>query len=143
MEIMKNSVLKDYHSKFKNGYTDVCMIFNFLELILHEDRVVDLSVKKDYLEPLKPTNISIDLESISCPKESPNCVTLVVEEKEIHVNSFLLTSNSPVFKAMLNSTFKEGRNRKIELPGKKFTNVIYLLKYLASQHTPFSGKSMY
>uniref|UniRef100_A0A7M5WQZ1 Uncharacterized protein n=1 Tax=Clytia hemisphaerica TaxID=252671 RepID=A0A7M5WQZ1_9CNID len=81
MEIIKNSVLKVYHSKFKSGFTDASMIFNFFELILHEDRVVDLSVKKDFLEPLKSPNIDIDLESITCPKNSPNCITLVVEER--------------------------------------------------------------
>ena len=63
-------------------------------------------------------------------------MTLVIEEKEIHVNSFILTDNSPVFKAMLNSTFKEGQDKRIELPGKNFEHFAYFLHYLSSLRRP-------
>uniref|UniRef100_A0A7M5XKG7 BTB domain-containing protein n=1 Tax=Clytia hemisphaerica TaxID=252671 RepID=A0A7M5XKG7_9CNID len=117
---------------------EIQMIFNFLDLEVYENRMVDLAPKKNPIFMPKNNYLTslekfVDLESISCNKESADCVTLVVEEREIHVNSFLLTNNSPVFKAMLSSnSFKEGQSKRIELPGKNFNQIIYLLQHLYS-----------
>ena len=142
-ELLKSSVLNTYRylNKEMNYYTaewmEVQFIFNFLDLIIYENRTADIVARKNSWTS-EPVDVNIEkddinLESISCPKNSPNRVTLVVEDIEINVNSFILTNNSPVFKAMLNSTFKEGRNRKIELPGKKFQEIVYFLQFL---HAP-------
>ena len=61
---------------------------------------------------------------------SSEYVTLIVEEKEIHFNAYLLTNNSLVFEAMLNSSFKKGQTGRIFLPGKKFKDIIYYLQFL-------------
>ena len=115
LELLKNNVQSYYRIKSKadnGGLRDIRFIFNFFDLIFHENRVVNLAVKKEFMEPVQLKTPSVDLNLISCKKDAKNCVTLVIEEKEIHVNSFVLTDNSPVFKAMLNSTFKEGQGTK-------------------------------
>ena len=138
LELLKNSATLFYSRRVgrgiaeKNGLHEIRFIFNFLELIFHENRVADLAVKKEFMEPAPLKAPSVDLDLISCKKDSKNCVTLAIEEEEIHVNSFLLTDNSPVFEAMLNSTFKEGHAKRIELPGKNFADVVYFLQYLSS-----------
>ena len=112
---------------------------NFFDLVVYENRTAEITCRTNGFR-FQPTHEYIssleeyfDLDSISCDKGSANCVTLVVEDKEIHVIAFLLTSNSPVFKAMLNSnSSKEGQNKRIELPGKQFNEIAYFLQCLCS-----------
>ena len=44
---------------------------------------------------------------------------LAVENEKFHVHRALLSMNSPVFKAMLHSEFKEATSSEIPLPKKK------------------------
>ena len=153
-ELLKNSVLKTYsqlnnetnHYMASSELMELQFIFNFLDLMVYENRTADIVAKKNLwtsepvgVDVIDNDDIDLDLESISCPKNSPDCVILVVEDIEINVNSFVLTSNSPVFKAMLNSTFKEAQNRRIELPGKKFKEIVYFLQFL---HLPQGVRCM-
>lgn len=47
-------------------------------------------------------------------------VILEVEGKQLHVRKQVLAENSPVFRRMFESDFKERRDVKIPLPGKKY-----------------------
>ena len=119
-------------------WLELKFIMNFLDLIVYDSRMLEMNCKNSFR--FKPTRNVLekleeyfDLETISCSKESSDCVTLVVEDKEIYVSSFLLTNNSPVFRAMLNSnSFKEGQSKRIELPGKKFNEIALFLQWLSS-----------
>ena len=107
-------------------------IFHLFKLIAYKFQNADLVHKKDFLTN-QLSEHSIDDSVIVCDKDTKGRITLVIEGKELCVNSYLLTSNSPVFKAMLQSlSFKEGLNRRIELPGKKFIEVVYFLQFLQS-----------
>ena len=55
---------------------------------------------------------------------------LFVEDEKFHVHRQILGIHSPVFKAMLNSQFKEGTAADIPLPGKKANEVLDFLKVL-------------
>ena len=57
-------------------------------------------------------------------------IVLVVEDKELHVHRWILTSQSPVFKSMLDGHFREASQNKIVLPGKDFKSVQLFLKLL-------------
>lgn len=50
-------------------------------------------------------------------------VVLKVEEEHFHVHRAVLAMNSPVFKAMFQSHFKESSMEEIPLPGKKADRV--------------------
>ena len=55
---------------------------------------------------------------------------LVVEDDKFHVHRQILSIHSPVFKAMLNSQFKEATAKEIPLPGKKASEFLDFLKQL-------------
>lgn len=57
-----------------------------------------------------------------------NDLVLVVENKELYVNSQILKNVSPVFRTMLESDFKEKKEKKIMLEGKKYEDVVKFLK---------------
>jgi len=54
----------------------------------------------------------------------------VVEKEKFHVHRQILSIHSPVFKAMLNSQFKEATAKEIPLPGKKANEILDFLKQL-------------
>ena len=54
----------------------------------------------------------------------------MVEDEKFHVHRQILSLHSPVFKAMLNSQFKEGTAKEIPLPGKKADEILDFLKLL-------------
>lgn len=55
-------------------------------------------------------------------------VILEVESKQLHVRKQVLAENSPVFKRMFESNFKERRDVKISLPGKKYKDFEMFLR---------------
>ena len=57
-------------------------------------------------------------------------VILVVEDEKFHVHRLILSMNSPVFKAMFKSEFKEATSNEILLPEKKANEVLDFLKQL-------------
>ena len=61
-------------------------------------------------------------------------LTLVVEGERFHVHRLILSMNSPVFKAMFKSQFKEASSEEIPLPEKKANEVLDLLKHVYSKH---------
>ena len=70
-----------------------------------------------------------DRNAFSSPWDDSDIV-LVVEDEELHVHKWILTSQSPVFKAMLDGHFKEARQDKITLEGKDVGSMIQFLKML-------------
>lgn len=57
-------------------------------------------------------------------------ISIVVEGQRFHVHSLILTLNSPVFKAMLISNFKEAKSGEITLPEKNAKKVLDFVKQL-------------
>ena len=55
---------------------------------------------------------------------------LVVENEKFHAHRLILSMNSPVFKAMFKSKFKEAGSNEILLPRKKANEVLDFLKQL-------------
>ena len=60
-------------------------------------------------------------------------VILVVENEKFHVHRLILSMNSPVFKAMFKSEFKEATDNEIPLPEKNASEVLDFLKQLYIQ----------
>ena len=63
---------------------EIEIIFNFLDLLVHENRVANLAPKKKAIFTQKnrfsTLESLINLDSISWNNKSPDCVTLVVED---------------------------------------------------------------
>ena len=57
-------------------------------------------------------------------------VVLVVEGKEVHVHRYMLSMQSPVFKAMFNGNFKDSKQEKIELKDDKYEAMLLFLQLL-------------
>ncbi|XP_066928540.1 uncharacterized protein [Clytia hemisphaerica] len=140
-EILKGAIYRENDGNKEASYYDAELmelkfIFNFFDMMVYENRAVNIIAKKClWTLPFHEVTLedSVDIKLISCEKDLKDCVTIIVENQEINVKSFLLTNNSPVFKAMLNSSsFKEGQNRRIELPGKKYLEVVFFLQCLHS-----------
>ena len=55
---------------------------------------------------------------------------LIVEEKQLHVHSIILSLASPVFDKMFNGDFKEAQNKQVSLQGKSYQMVEHLLKLI-------------
>ena len=58
---------------------------------------------------------------------------LVVEDEKFHVHRLILSMNSPVFKAMFKSQFKEATANEIPLPEKKANEILDILKRVYSK----------
>ena len=58
---------------------------------------------------------------------------LLVEDEKFHVHRLIMSMNSPVFKAMFKSQFKEATANEIPLPGKKANEILDLLKRVYSK----------
>ena len=58
---------------------------------------------------------------------------LVVEDEKFHVHRLIMSMNSPVFKAMFKSQFKEATANEIPLPEKKANEILDLLKHVYSK----------
>ena len=57
-------------------------------------------------------------------------MVLVVEDQELHVHKWILKSQSPVFKAMLDGHFQEASQDKITLKEKEYKSMVQFLKLL-------------
>ena len=139
-ELVKNSIKILFHDidkenkKFldihKDGYAEMLSILNFFDNVFYEDDASDAPTKtkkKIFYRKIFQYNTSAVIGKISCADDFKDQATLIIEGRRIHVKSFILTDNSPVFKAMLQSTsFKEGQTKSIELPGKSLNEMVYL-----------------
>ena len=55
-------------------------------------------------------------------------LTIFVEDKHIGVCGKVLSVASPVFKSMIEGDFKEGKEKIINLPGKKYSEIVVFLE---------------
>ena len=68
-------------------------------------------------------------------------VALVVEGERLYVNKDVLSSHSPVFKALFEGEFKEKGSEEIELPEKKYSDVVLFLRsFYPNMQPELSGK---
>ena len=67
---------------------------------------------------------------------------LVVEEKQLHVHSTILSLASPVFDKMFNGDFKEAQNKQVCLQGKSYQMVEHLLKLIYPNMAQTLGRWM-
>ena len=79
------------------------------------------------LQPKMATNHKKNV--FSSPWNDSDMV-LVVEDQELHVHKWILTSQSPVFKAMLDGHFREAGQDKITLKEKNFQSMVQFMKLL-------------
>ena len=144
-ELVKNSIkvlfhdIKDHNlnilNTYNKGYGEMLSILNFFDHIFYDDNVIDILPKNKrgqifQKEPFQFKTRCV-IGRITCGEDFVDRATLIIEDKRIHVKSFILTDNSPVFKTMLQSTsFKEGQTKTIELPGKSLDEVVYFLEFL-------------
>ena len=80
------------------------------------------------------------------PFHNPYCqsdVTLVVEDKKLHVHKSVLSLHSPVFGAMFTSDFAEKDAKEIKLPGKKYDAMFHFLLHMYPVHSYEEIKGMY
>ena len=143
----KDSNNKDIDASFVD-MAEFDSIMNALDLIFYDDKVLDMVPKErqklELFDVVKEEtfqyNNKENIAKISCGDDCEGRVTLIIEGRSIGVKSFLLTANSPVCKAMLQSSpFKEGETKTIELPGKSFDEVVYFLSFVDEQNS-FRGK---
>ncbi|XP_066920256.1 kelch-like protein 30 [Clytia hemisphaerica] len=79
-------------------------------------------------EPIKET---VEKEEGPFSKAWQNSdAVLVVEEKELHVHSMILSLASPYFERMFNGNFKESQTKRVTLEGKSFPLIEQLLKII-------------
>ena len=155
-EIFKNTIFAFFAENTNGqlsgreaGFAELISILSFLDQLFYDDIVVDVSSKQKSLEAFKKKKIMFryntkeSIRKVTCDQSAGLGVTLVIENQEIHIKSFILTDNSPVFKAMLESTsFKEGQTKTIELPGKSLDEFVYFLEFLQDSTKVFDGKSL-
>ena len=88
----------------------------------------------------------IDKNMFALPWEDSNMV-LVVEDQELHVHKWILTSQSPVFKAMFGGHLKEASQNNITLKEKDLQSMIPFLRLLypssmfSESKTPLNDES--
>ena len=54
-------------------------------------------------------------------------ITLIVEEKELHVHKAILATASTVFKRMFTAEFREKYSNEVNLPQKKYKHILTML----------------
>ena len=141
-ELWKNTVICNFNKLCSTqNEVELLTIFNYFDLLIYQDRIVDLCPGIDFLEPLNFVYDKNDIEKITCAEDFVDRATLIIEDKRIHVKSFILTDNSPVFKTMFHSiSFKEGQTKTIELPGKSLDEIVYFIKHVQYPNLYIDGK---
>ena len=67
-------------------------------------------------------------------------IVFVVEDKNIYANKVILSMWSPVLEAMFTSDFKEKNAAEITLPGKKYKDVLELMKVVHPPNKAINSK---
>ena len=111
------------------GSNKVCLLF--LNIGLSFDRpVVCPENESDSAQPIE--ELPKGTNPFSVPWEDSDLV-LVVESEKFHVHRLVLILNSPVFKAMLKSDFKDAKSAEVPLQKKHPLEVLDLIKQLYPQ----------
>ncbi len=67
-------------------------------------------------------------------------IVLLVEEKRLYASKMILSMWSPVFEAMFQDNFKEKNAKEIQLPGKKYNDVLEMLHVLHPPNKEICGE---
>uniref|UniRef100_A0A7M5V7H7 BTB domain-containing protein n=1 Tax=Clytia hemisphaerica TaxID=252671 RepID=A0A7M5V7H7_9CNID len=108
-------------------------IFNFLDLLIFEDRVLDMYAKnkfKDFASHKEYLIYSKLRKEDFTAKQRSSDVKLVVNGDELFVNPYILSNNSPVLKDMLVKAGKENDGDCLNLLWKSTDEIVLLLTFL-------------
>ena len=145
-EILKNTMMKEtVHMMGSKEFLELKIILNFLDALIYEEKVLDNSTQTS-----RKRRLEWELDFKNCKKQKTSCnsfqietpstdIILLVDGVKLYVNSFTLTENSPVFKVMLESTFKESQEKLIQLPGKNVKEVVSFLTFM-THHEEIDSK---
>ena len=140
-EIIKNTITAyaDVEKKYKlHKKLELEVIYNFMDFLFYEHKVQDNSIptRKRGWECMSKSS-----SSGTAKYQTPNRflartlksdVCLIVDGVKLFISPFILKENSLVFKRMLDSTFKEGREQCIDLPDKDLDDIVQFLNFLKS-----------
>lgn len=100
--------------------------------IMKEDILIWTCIKKTHKITYKEVRMATTSKRQKLEEEPTlflqSDVILEVEGKPFHVRKQVLAENSPVFRRMFESNFKERRDVKIPLPGKRFKDFEMFLR---------------
>ena len=82
------------------------------------------------MESLLQPKMATNHENVFASPWNDSDLVLLVEDRELHVHKWILTSQSPVFKAMLEGHFREAGQDKIPLKEKDFQPMVQFMKLL-------------
>ncbi|XP_066918616.1 uncharacterized protein [Clytia hemisphaerica] len=118
--------------------TELKSIFNFLDFIVYEDRVVDLCPKNKFKSSSRNdyTDDSSVIKNFST-RRTPADVKLVMSDGELFINPYILTSNSPVFEKMLSDVKKsvDEDASVLTMQWKSVKEIGMILKYLTTRQS--------
>ena len=86
--------------------------------------------------PPKATKIANRDVSFLKPWKGSDAV-LVVEDKELHVHTNILSISSKYFESMFNGNFKEAQTKRVDLPGKSYDVLEHVLKLIYNLESRF------
>ena len=66
-------------------------------------------------------------------------IGFIVEGKHVYANKMILSMWSPVFAAMFSNNFREKTAKEIELPGKKYEDVLEMMQVLHPPNKNIDG----
>lgn len=67
-------------------------------------------------------------------------ICFVAEDKRAYANKMILSMWSPVFAAMFGNNFREKTAKEIELPGKKYEEVLEMMRVLHPPNKNIDGE---
>eukprot|EP00111_Clytia_hemisphaerica_P019614 TCONS_00057882-protein len=128
-ELIRNSVIQMFQKKSHSIAAEVEDIFNFYDVLLYENRTPDISVKKPFRENASFNFDPKEKEKFLAEPADDRFVVLIVEGMKLHVDSFTLVNQSPVFKEILEIAPRNKSGKKT-LPGQGVNEVAHLLTFL-------------
>ena len=139
-EIIKNTISFFSEVEKKNKVhkaMELEVLFNFFDFMIYE------KIIQNNVVPSRKRSWSLVEASVTSgakkAKQTPNNfltrslksdVSLIVDDVKLYISPFTLKENSLVFKRMLESSFKEGREQTIELPDKNLDEIVQFLHLL-------------
>ena len=103
----------------------------FFSFVLRFEEQPRNNKRIQHTEPLfYPVMATKNEENVFASPLNGSDMVLVVEDRELHVHKWILTTQSPVFKAMFEGHFQEASQDKITLKEKEYKSMVQFLKLL-------------
>ena len=128
---LQNNTEENIH-KQQLQLTELRTIMNFFDLLINENRSVDFAVKGRPIE-VNEAVLERNFFEFFHSKNTPGEVVINVESgtKQLYIDSFTLTQNSPVLKKMLKENCNPKADGKIlDLPQKNLRDMAQFIYYL-------------